>query len=125
MLLNSFESLLANDSINPPSTGKVLYSDTTEVSVPASLVKRANAKMIERKYLIAITKEQDSIIDLKNKHINEQQVIIDDYKRRIYDVNSVNESIKHKLDKQRRVNRLVVYGCCCVVTGLIIGVISK
>ena len=65
LLSYSVNSLQVQAQTNKPiasSTGKILQSDTNKVSVPISFIKDANAKLIERVYLLEINKQQDSII---------------------------------------------------------------
>lgn len=125
MLLSSSMNLLGqtNDSIS--STGNYTKADTTVATIPIYLIKQANAKMIERFYLIEINNQQDSIIDMKDKYINEQQSIITNFQKRITDVNKLNESIKKDLDKQKKRNKIIIYGASGVIFGLIIGLIAK
>ena len=112
-----------NDSI--PSTGDYTKADTTVATVPIYLIKQANAKMIERIYLIEINNKQDSIIDMKDKYISEQQSIITNFQKRITDVNKLNKSIKKDLDKQKKRNKIITYGAGGIIFGLIIGLIAK
>lgn len=125
MLLSSSMNLLGqtNDSIS--STGDYTKADTTVATIPIYLIKQANAKMIERLYLIEINNQQDSIIDMKDKYINEQQSIITNFQKRITDVNKLNESIKKDLNKQKKRNKIIIYGAGGVIFGLIIGLIAK
>lgn len=125
MLLSSSMNLLGqtNDSIS--STGDYTKADTTVATIPIYLIKQANAKMIERLYLIEINNQQDSIIDMKDKYINEQQNIITNFQKRITDVNKLNESIKKDLDKQKKRNKIITYGAGGIIFGLIIGLIAK
>lgn len=125
MLLSSSMNLLGqtNDSIS--STGDYTKADTTVATIPIYLIKQANAKMIERLYLIEINNQQDSIIDMKDKYINEQQSIITNFQKRIIDVNKLNESIKKDLDKQKKRNKIITYGAGGIIFGLIIGLIAK
>ena len=125
MLLSSSMNLLGqtNDSIS--STGDYTKADTTVATIPIYLIKQANAKMIERLYLIEINNQQDSVIDMKDKYINEQQSIITNFQKRITDVNKLNESIKKDLYKQKKRNKIITYGAGGVIFGLIIGLIAK
>lgn len=101
MLLNNLQSLvLANDNVIP-STGDLIQTDTAVAAIPIYLIKQANVKMIERLYLLEINKQQDSIIQLKDKYINEQQLIIDDFQNKIIKANDLNNNIKNELDKEK------------------------
>ena len=101
MLLNNLQSLvLANDNAIP-STGDLIQTDTAVAVIPIYLIKQANVKMIERLYLLEINKQQDSIIQLKDKYINEQQLIINDFQNKISKANDLNNNIKNELDKEK------------------------
>lgn len=125
MLLSSSMNLLGQTNNSIPSTGDYTKADTTVATIPIYLIKQANAKMIERFYLIEINNQQDSIIDMKDKYISEQQSIITNFQKRITDVNKLNESIKKDLDKQKKRNKIIIYGAGGVIFGLIIGLIAK
>lgn len=125
MLLSSSMNLLGQTNDSIPSTGDYTKADTTVATVPIYLIKQANAKMIERLYLIEINNQQDSIIDMKDKYISEQQSIITNFQKRITDVNKLNESIKKNLDKQKKRNKIITYGAGGIIFGLIIGLIAK
>ena len=125
MLLSNSMNLLGQTNDSIPSTGNYTKADTTVATIQIYLIKQANAKMIERLYLIEINNQQDSIIDMKDKYINEQQSIITNFQKRITDVNKLNESIKKDLDKQKKRNKIITYGAGGVIFGLIIGLIAK
>ena len=125
MLLSSSMNLLGQTNDSIPSTGDYTKADTTVATIPIYLIKQANAKMIERLYLIEINNQQDSIIDMKDKYISEQQSIITNFQKRITDVNKLNESIKKDLAKQKKRNKIIIYGAGGVIFGLIIGLIAK
>lgn len=125
LLLSCSKNLQAatNDSI--PSTGGVECSDSAVIAVPAILIKKANAKMIERKYLLLITNEQDSIINMKDKYINEQQKIITDFQQRVKEVNNINQRINTDLAKQRSKFKTICWGGSSVIVALLIGLLVK
>lgn len=125
MLLSNFMSLQAQTNNGSPSTGSLSKADTTVATVPIYLIKQANAKMIERIYLIEINNQQDSIILMKDQYIFEQQKIINDFQKRIDDANRINQTIANDLDKQKRRNKIMIYGGCSVIIALILGLIIK
>lgn len=106
-------------SQSKPFTGDLIISDTV-VSVSIDYIKKANAKMIERKYLIDINKQQDSIILLKDRYIKEQSIIINDFKQKIIAANDLNKSITDSLNKQIRYNLIML----SVGSGIILGLIT-
>lgn len=125
LLLSSSKSLLGKTNDNIPSTGNWSKADTTVAVVPINLIKQANAKMIERLYLLEVVNQQDTIINMKDKYINEQQRIITDFQKRVNDTNKLNETIKKDLDKQKKRNKIITYGAGGIILGLIIGLIAK
>ncbi len=125
LLLSSSKNLLGQTNDSIPSTGEYIKSDTAVVTVPIYLIKQANAKMIERIYLIELSNQQDSIINMKDKYIKGQYRIITDFQKRVADTNKLNESIKKDLDKQRKRNKIITYGAGGAILGLIIGLIAK
>ena len=125
LLLSSSKSLLGQTNDSTPSTGNYSKADTTVAVVPINLIKQANAKMIERLYLLEVVNQQDTIIDMKDKYINEQQHIITDFQKRVNDINKLNEMIKKDLDKQKKRNKIITYSAGGVIIGLVIGLIVK
>lgn len=111
-----------NDSV--PSTGGVLKSDTA-ITINIGYIRFANAKMIERSYLLRITDEQDSVIIMKDKYINEQQKVITDFQKRVNSANKLNEAVKKDLEKQKTKNKIIECGAGAAIVSLIIGLIIK
>ena len=118
-------SLQAQTNNGSPSKGSLSKIDTTVATVPIYLIKQANAKMIERIYLIEINNQQDSIIFMKNQYIFEQHKIINDFQKRIDDANRINQTIANDLDKQKRRNKIITYGGGSIIIALILGLIIK
>ena len=125
MLLNNLNSLQAQINSNTPFTGNLLKADTTVAVIPIELIRQANVKMVERLYLIKINNEQDSIIDMKDKYINEQQKVIVDFQKRIDDTNKLNKKIQTDLEKQKIKSKIIGYSAGAIIVGLIIGLIAK
>lgn len=124
LLLNCFISY-AQVNRNVPSTGEIKLSDTTNVIIPINYIKQANAKMIERLYLLRITNEQDSIILMKDKYINEQQKIIVDFQQRVKEANKINQQVNTDLAKQRSKLKTICWGGGSVIVALLIGLLVK
>lgn len=125
LLLFSSKSLLAQTNNDSPSTGKVLKSDTTYVTVPVNLIKQANAKMIERLYLIDINSKQEEILKEQSYYIDEQTKIITDFKQKLVDSNNNIISIQNDLDRMKKRNKVITYGAAGVIVGLLFGVFIK
>lgn len=112
-----------NKNILP--TGEIKLSDTIKVIIPIEYIKNANAKMIERLYLLRITNEQDSIILMKDKYINEQQKIIADFQQRVKEANKINQQVNTDLVKQRSKLKTICWGSGSVIVALLIGLLIK
>ena len=110
---------------NVLSTGEIKLSDTTKIIIPINYIKQANAKMIERLYLLRITNEQDSIILMKDKYINEQQKVIADFQQRVKEANKINQKVNTDLDKQRSKLKTICWGGGSVIVALLIGLLIK
>lgn len=124
LLLNSLSSY-AQTNNNYPSTGNLLEADTAVVAIPIKYIRNANTKLIERIYLLEINKQQDTLINMKDRYINEQQKIITNFQKRIEEANKINQAIKQDLDKQKIKNKIITYGAGATIIGLIIGIICK
>ena len=124
LLLNSLSSY-AQTNDNHPSTGQIKESDTTIVAIPIKYIRNANTKLIERIYLLEINKQQDTLINMKDRYINEQQKIITDFQKRVEEANKINQAVKQELDKQKIKNKIITYGAGATIVGLIIGIICK
>lgn len=124
MLLSSSKLLLAQNNV-PPSTGDELISDTTYATIPIYLIKEANAKMIERLYLIEVNELQDSIIKEQNKYINEYSKTVDELNKRLIDANNAAISIQNNFDKIKKRNKVITYSAIGVGVGLIFGILIK
>ena len=77
--------------------------------IPVSYIKKANIKLIERKYYIELNKQKDSIINFKNQYISSQQIIIKELSDDYYNILKVNENIKNDLENQKIKNRTFGY----------------
>lgn len=106
VVFNCLNSWSTNKQDNIP-TGNLIKTDTTKVIITIDEVRKANAKFIERLYLIQINHEKDSIILLKNNLIDRQQLVIIDFQNRLSKANDINKDIKKDLDKQK--NKTKIY----------------
>ena len=92
-----------------PSTGE----DTTKVLIELKYIRSANIKLLERQYLIETGIQKDSIILSYKKYVNEQNIIIDNYKNAISKSNDINNKLSKNLDKQKKLTRV-----CGTVAGV-------
>lgn len=111
-------SLLANDKYDTSPQGIEWKSDTIKVAIPIELLRKANIKMIERKYFKKIIIEQDSIITLKDKYILEQENIINDFQKKLLVNAKLNETIRKDLEREKVKSKIFggIAGVAIVVT---------
>ena len=107
LLSNCFLNLQANSLDSVSFTGEQIIEDTC-VTVPIRLIRSANNKMIERKYLLKVVDAQDSIIQLNNKYVLQQDTIINDLKNRILETNRINNDLEERYKKER--TKKIIYG---------------
>ena len=99
--------------------------DSVNVTLPISLVKQANQRLIERKYLISIYYEQDSIIAFKDNYITYQNDMIMDMQTRIDSYNKINNHLNESLENQKKKTKVITYTSLGVVVGLLAGILAK
>lgn len=111
-------SLLASDKYDTSLRGIEWKSDTIKVAIPIELLRKANIKMIERKYFKKIIIEQDSIITLKDKYILEQENVINDFQKRLLVNVKLNETIRKDLEREKVKSKIFggIAGVAIVVT---------
>lgn len=111
-------SLLANDKYDTALREIEWKSDTVKIAVPIEILRKANIKMIERKYFKNIIIEQDSIITLKDKYILEQENIINDFQKRLLVNAQLNETIRKDLEREKVKSKIFggIAGVAVVVT---------
>ncbi len=114
LLLSCSINLLANDT----TTGEQIIEDSC-TCVNIDIIRKANDKLIERKYLLKVNSAQDSIITLNNKYILQQDTVINDLKERIVKINNINEDLQKQYERERK--KKIIYGS--VAGGCIVGII--
>lgn len=97
------------------------YKSDSIIEIKLELIREANAKLIERKYLLKINNQQDSIIKLKNDYINEQNTIIDTLQNKIINNQIINNNLQRDIKKQN--NKIKTYSVGGFLIGVIIGLI--
>lgn len=108
-----------------PSTGGQVRADTAVVAIPIETIRQANIKLIERKYLLEVVKQQDSISAMKDNYIKEQRNIIVDFQKRVDEANKLNVKLNNSINKQKKVIRVLGTGLGAVVIGAIIGILIR
>lgn len=107
MQLGSLKSYAqVNDSTS--LRGRTQEQVDSNVVISVSYIKQANAKMIERLYLKEICNQQDTIINLKDKYIKEQQAIIDSFQERVIASEELNQRLYKSIDRQRKKKRILL-----------------
>lgn len=117
LLLLSFKSWCQNND-NIPLRASNLNDTISKVEVPISIIKKANVKLIERKYLIKLNKEKDSIIQFNNQYILIQKDLINKLNYNLAETQKLNNDIQKDLDKQKRLKNTFIYttgGACLLI----------
>ena len=123
LLLNCLKVLSMNDNDTIPLRGVNNNLDISKVAiVEIDLLRRANVKLIERKMLLEICNQQDTIIAFKDSYIFEQERIIKDFQNRVLKSNEINTELAKSLDKQKKVTYIVggVAGAALLTTVVLI-----
>ena len=116
LVLNCMSSYSKNDSTCLP-VEEIVFIDSCNVSVPISYIRLTNEKLIERKYLIKISDEKDSVIDMYRLYSIEQRDIIEDIQRDIQKANEINNKLQTKLNKEKQ--KIIIISS--VTGGVIVG----
>lgn len=129
LLLSCSKNLLQAQvrSSNPinPSTGEVLKSDTSKVIIPISYLRDANAKLIERIYLIKINAEKDSIINLNKSYIAEQSNIIKNFQGRVLTITEDNNRLRKTINRQKNNNNFLLGTTVVTAIGFVVALFVK
>lgn len=106
------------------STFRVLDSSVVIISI--DYLRKANVKLIERKYLLNINKELNNINSLQLKYITEQDKIIVEFQNKIKQQNEITSNISKNLDKQKKISYILggIAGGA-ILTAIIVCVIPK
>lgn len=78
-----------------------MINDSCSVIVPIDYIRLANEKLIERKYLIKIIEQKDSILIQYDNYSKKQSLIIKNYQEDINKANKVNQDLQKKLNNQK------------------------
>lgn len=112
-----------NDSICSP-VEKIVFIDSCNVAVPISYIRLTNEKLIERKYLIAINNEKDSVINGYSLYCVEQRNIIEDIKRDVQKANEINSKLQTKLNKEKQKTIIISSVTGGVIVGSLITIVA-
>ena len=92
------------------------------ISVGINYIKQANIKLYERKMLLELNAEKDTIIAFKDSYILEQERIIKDFQEKINKGNDINKEISRNLERQKKITYVVggVAGASIITTIILI-----
>ena len=92
------------------------------VSVGINYIEQANIKLYERKMLLELNIEKDTIIAFKDSYILEQERIIKDFQEKINKGNDINKEISKNLERQKKITYIVggVAGASIITTIILI-----
>lgn len=123
--LISFSSWCQRINNDFPLRG-INHSDTTEYAkVPVSYIKKANVKLLERKYLLKINNEKDSVIQYYTSYVNNQNIIIIELNKNYIDVQNLNKTIQKDLDKQKNKTKVLTYTTVGAITVIVLTILLK
>lgn len=111
-LLLTFKSYCQNKEPIVSPTGELQLIGDGKCIVPIELIRKANAKLIERKGFAKIICQQDTIIRLQKLQINEYNNVVIDMQSRIIDANKYNEELNTAIERQRKKNKILVGTTC-------------
>ena len=77
------------------------------VSVGINYIKQANIKLYERKMLLELNAEKDTIIAFKDSYILEQERIIKDFQERVNKGNDINNELSRNLEKEKKITYVI------------------
>ena len=120
VLLNFLKVWSQNNDL---SLRGINHNTDTTIAINIDYIRKANIKLIERKYLLKLNLEKDSIINLKNDYINEQYIIIDSLNNKLVTQHKVINNITEDLNKQKK--NIIIYSVGGTLIGIIIGLIIK
>lgn len=111
-----------NNVVHPPR--RVNTTDTV-VSVPISMIKVANAKIIKSKLYKDIIEEQDSIISLQKLKYNTINNEIKILQCNLDNTNKVNDNLNKSIERIKRNNRYLVGGGAVCAIAFVVCLLVK
>lgn len=111
-----------NNIVHPP---RGVNTTDTVVSVPISMIKVANAKIIKSKLYKDIIEEQDSIISLQKLKYNTINNEIKILQYNLDNTNKVNDSLNKSIERIKRNNRYLVGGGAVCAIAFVVCLLVK
>ena len=111
-----------NNVVHPP---RGVNTTDTVVSVPISMIKVANAKIIKSKLYKDIIEEQDSIISLQKLKYNTINNEIKILQYNLDNTNKVNDNLNKSIERIKRNNRYLVGGGAVCAIAFVVCLLVK
>lgn len=111
-----------NNVVHPP---RGVNTTDTVVSVPISMIKVANAKIIKSKLYKDIIEEQDSIISLQKLKYNTINNEIKILQYNLDNSNKVNDNLNKSIERIKRKNRYLVSGSAVCAIAFVVCLLVK
>ncbi len=111
-----------NNVVHPP---RGVNTTDTVVSVPISMIKIANAKIIKSKLYKDIIEEQDSIISLQKLKYNTINNEIKILQYNLDNTNKVNDNLNKSIERIKRNNRYLVGGGAVCAIAFVVCLLVK
>lgn len=111
-----------NNVVHPP---RGVNTTDTVVSVPISMIKVANAKIIKSKLYKDIIEEQDSIISLQKLKYNTINNEIKILQCNLDNTNKVNDNLNKSIERIKRNNRYLVSGGAVCAIAFVVCLLVK
>lgn len=111
-----------NNIVHPP---RGVNTTDTVVSVPISMIKVANAKIIKSKLYKDIIEEQDSIISLQKLKYNTINNEIKILQCNLDNTNKVNDNLNKSIERIKRKNRYLVSGGAVCAIAFVVCLLVK
>lgn len=111
------------DNVVHPPRG--VNTTDTVVSVPISMIKVANAKIIKSKLYKDIIEEQDSIISLQKLKYNTINNEIKILQYNLDNTNKVNDNLNKSIERIKRNNRYLVSGGAVCAIAFVVCLLVK
>ncbi len=111
-----------NNIVHPP---RGVNTTDTVVSVPISMIKVANAKIIKSKLYKDIIEEQDSIISLQKLKYNTINNEIKILQYNLDNTNKVNDNLNKSIERIKRNNRYLVGGGAVCAIAFVVCLLVK
>ena len=126
MLLGSYSRSWCQSEINNiVHLPRGVNTTDTVVSVPISMIKVANAKIIKSKLYKDIIEEQDSIISLQKLKYNTINNEIKILQYNLDNTNKVNDNLNKSIERIKRNNRYLVGGGAVCAIAFVVCLLVK